>query len=823
MRDMPEGPRRHPLPTLAWSLGLCLGLAACGRSTPEVHPGDVSNLLARTAHIEVHTDQELTPTKLKQWGSHSDGGWRIETEGTGLLGNPAVRTFKGRASLRLSSTGPRERELVLEVRATEDATGARFLLNGAEIGAEVLSDSFEEVHLTPPPSLWLRGQNRLTLELEGTPPDGTELVLASVAVSPAAGVWQDEAGVTLDPSTAASFGFELAAGGILDCTLSSDADPGPKARLSLLSMDPLTGERHSLEERELAVEAGKPSPVRLSVPDVGGSAFELRIAWEAAYDSPPLKLERLELFESRPLVRPPILFLSIDTLAAQNMSLYGYGRATTPRLEELAKDSVVFELARSNAPWTLPSYVSQFTGQFAHANRNPHVDDVPEALRTGVTFYRIPPSRRSLPELLSASGYRTSAIVDNLWLAQTPGFERGFESFDPEPALAGHGGLNDGMRMVLPRALEQLFARAERPPFVFAQILDVHGPYLPRTPFKGHFSSTLETASLPKLPIVRGNPGMFGGIPDDIALGRFETRDELPTAMPPALLQADYDGKVLELDATLGDFFEQLKSEGLYDELLIIFSADHGESMVDHEFNFHHGIVYDSAIHVPLLFKLPHSEHAGLRVEDPVQLVDLYPTLRELIGLAPEQQGLQGRSLLPLIEGQDVEPAPLFAQGDVMRMTSLSLGKWKLIGGLPGGAQLDVIMSHPTIRRRLQEDHEQLLTEAFGPAGIPASRELPAALDDLKGSKPKVYAKLSFTVYRGAPLLELYDTEADPGETRDLAASHPELVGQLAPILLRLRSETQALQDLAEDSTPAPSFSPEMLDELKRLGYLGDE
>lgn len=805
------------------SIALAMGVVGCGQDTPAPLPGGVTNLLARAVRVDAQTDTSIAPTKLAQWGDHSLGGWRITTDGTGTFGTPSISTFEKSASLALNSTGPASRKIELQVFCEGPSTLAHFDLNGIEVGSAELTPALTTLAFSPPPAVWIRGKNRLTLRLDEKASDEAHLGLAEVSITPAESVQLDATGVRLDPGTAVSWRLELASTGLLDCTLRGPTQEASLALISLVTINPLTGAARPLEERTVSVPPGAATSERLLLPDPNGQILEVRVTYEAETGAQPLRIEKLDLFEDEPLERPPILFISIDTLAAQSMSLYGYERETTPHLKDFAKDSVLFNLARSNAPWTLPSYASQFTGQYARANRNTHVDQIPEALRTGVSFYQIAPNRWTLSEMLEAAGYRTSAIVDNLWLAQTPGFDRGFDSFDAEPALAGHGGKNDGMRMVLPKALEQLELDSERPPFVFAQILDVHGPYLPNAPYRGHFSDKLEADSLPKLPIVRGSPGMFGGIPDDIALGRYKSRDMLPTEMAPALLQADYDEKVLELDATLGEFFDDLKARGLYDDLLIIFSADHGESMTDHDFNFHHGLVYDSAIHVPLVIKLPHQEFAGSEVNDPVQLVDLYPTLADLIGLPATRPNLQGRSLLPLLRGKSLEPTALFAQGDVMESTALSIGNWKLIGSLPVLAPLDVLISRPAIQARLAEEAPELMASIFGAQTPPDSTLLPVLLRALKTEHPDQYWQLGRQVYDGPPMLELYDTGADPEEATNLIESQPEVLAHLTRILLDVRAETLKLQELAADTESEATFSSEMLEELQRLGYTGDE
>ncbi|MEO0651993.1 MAG: sulfatase, partial [Planctomycetota bacterium] len=423
----------------------------------------------------------------------------------------------------------------------------------------------------------------------------------------------------------------------------------------------------------------------IAVPAIEGGPTRLRLEWLTEAGAPPVRLTRLERVEPDAAPRPPIVFLSIDTLAAQNMSLYGYERPTTPELAAFARECVVFERALANAPWTIPSYASQLSGQLSQAH---HVGQAggPKAWDR----YVVTPNRWTLPEAVRALGYETAAIYDNSWLGMVSGMLQGFDHVDGEASERPIADLEGGMRTVFPRATDWLAAREEGPFFLFAQILDAHGPYLPSRAYRGRFGSDRRDGE--RRPVVPNQPPVFGGVPENMTqtLGM-----EGAEAVPIAPLRAAYDEKLVEVDAEIGRFLEGLRRHPRWDEMLVVISADHGESMELDEFYFRHGALSDATLHVPLLVRLPKAAGAGTRVETSVELLGLYPTLLELLGLSSERPELHGRSFAGALSGAAPDPAPTTAYGSYMRARAAELDGYKLVRHFPVPSRTATLLTHP--------------------------------------------------------------------------------------------------------------------------------
>lgn len=305
---------------------------------------------------------------------------------------------------------------------------------------------------------------------------------------------------------------------------------------------------------------------------------------------------------SSPLTGPVIL-ISIDTLRADRLPIYGYRKVATPAIDALAGGGVVFDHAWAHSPQTLPSHASMLTGQlpFAHGVR----DNMGFALSKGAA---------TLPGLLAARGYATGGFVSAYVLRKETGIAQGFAMYDDtlppgSPEKATGEVQRDGA---------ETWAAAERWMktlssdrfFLFLHLYEPHSPYTP---------------------------------PD--AYRRYEP----------------YDGEIAYADALVGRVVASLEARGVYDDALIILLSDHGEGLGDHG-EMEHGIfVYSETIRVPLVVKLPGQRQAGLRVSAPVQHVDLLPTILDLAGTTAPG-GVQGQSLRPLFDGGAFPERGLYAE-----------------------------------------------------------------------------------------------------------------------------------------------------------------
>ncbi len=505
---------------------------------------------------------------------------------------------------------------------------------------------------------------------------------------------------------------------------------------------------------------------------------------------------------------PPIIFISIDTLSARHTSLHGYPRETTPNLERLAESSVVFDRCTSNAPWTMPSYMSQFTGLYAST-----FSVRAEIQEEGESRWMLDAGHQTLAEVLAEGGYRTAAFIDNPNVDPAFGFDQGFQLFDGSAAEISITDRAGGFRHIAPRALAWLAELSPGEPyFLFVQALDVHGPYLPDEPWRGLFADDPLGDSTVTAPIALKHADIFGAIPFYIAAPlRHAGETELPVA---PLVQA-YDEGIRALDEDLGGFVRELEARGFLERAVLVVSADHGESLTQHDSFFDHQNLYQQDLHVPLVVRLPggaaDGSHEGRRISSAVQLVDLFPTLVELAGIDPLRLPVHGRSLVPLLRGEAFTERPLFGYADLFDTRSITVDGWKLIESRPSISRMDggivPFLSHPRTRAWLGERFPEFRGKVFGTAGFP-----PSALESMD-----LHELWEEAQHLKGPFYELYDLRNDPDELHDLSREEPERVARL---LEQLRTESDRAEAARRfDSRSSTTLPPETLEELSKLGY----
>lgn len=346
------------------------------------------------------------------------------------------------------------------------------------------------------------------------------------------------------------------------------------------------------------------------------------------------------------------LLISIDTLRPDHLSLYGYARDTSPALERLAQDAIVFETAVSASPWTIPSHATMLTSTYP---------DVHQAS----AFKPIHEAAVSIGTVLSDEGWQTAGFVDTPYMGREHGFERGFEHFDDDdPAPGNH---RRGGRVVRQRLLSWLARADTRPAFVLWHIMDAHGPYGAPAPFAGRYRSTVDArpddprfAEMRKL-----------SYHDYLHLERFDSFEDLV---------ATYDEGIRHVDDMVGELIGVLRTAGLYDDALIVVTSDHGESFLDHDVWVGHGLfLTDDEIRVPLIVKLPENRHAGTRTQSLVSLIDVAPTILEALDLPPHA-AFQGENLLALTD-PDAAPRTAFGESNNTGARFVRTQKWKYISG----------------------------------------------------------------------------------------------------------------------------------------------
>jgi len=316
-----------------------------------------------------------------------------------------------------------------------------------------------------------------------------------------------------------------------------------------------------------------------------------------------------------------ILLVTVDTLRADHVGSYGSVSAHTPQMDTVAAQGVRFAEAISPAPLTLPAHASILTG----------LDPPAHGVRHN-SIHRLADDLPTLPERMREAGYATAAFVGSLVLDRRFGLARGFDHYDDRMGSRRSARVGFAERRA-DRVVDAVLAWLESAPerfFLWVHFYDPHSRYDPPRGFASAFASR------------------------------------------------PYDGEIAFADAQLGRLLAALGPDA--SRQLVVVTSDHGESLGEHGEATHSYLVYDATQRVPLLLRGP-GLPAGLAVEVPVRLLDLAPTLLELAG-APGLGAVEGRSLLPLVAGRDLEPRSAYLE---TLATQLDLGWSPLVGLRAGG------------------------------------------------------------------------------------------------------------------------------------------
>jgi len=347
-----------------------------------------------------------------------------------------------------------------------------------------------------------------------------------------------------------------------------------------------------------------------------------------------------------------VIIISVDTLRADHVSALGYERETTPNIDKLFEKSAVFTNAIVPRPKTTPSMVSMMTGLYPARHG---VHRLLQPLRADIT---------TLAEVLKEHDYRTAAFVSNyVLISELSGLDQGFDLYDDfvterelnRDFYERHAEESIGL------ALEWLRANHREPFFLWIHLQDPHGPYRPPSPYDEKFRSSETNEIAPKL------------IPAYQRLGDLTDANRYIDY---------YDGEIRYLDKHVGTLIDEISRLNIADDTLVVFTADHGESLGEHRYYFDHGArVYDATVSVPLSLSLPAVMPAA-RISQQASLIDLFPTVLDLLRIE-NSYGSDGESLLPVVRGES-EHAPYgFIEG-FKGLRAVRTEEWKLIFTLDG-------------------------------------------------------------------------------------------------------------------------------------------
>ncbi|HIF62957.1 MAG TPA: hypothetical protein EYG16_07715 [Deltaproteobacteria bacterium] len=351
---------------------------------------------------------------------------------------------------------------------------------------------------------------------------------------------------------------------------------------------------------------------------------------------------------------PSVLVVCIDTLRADALGVYGASPAGSPVLDQLAADGLVFDNAFSTSSWTRPAVPSLLTGlfPFQHGMLETHDDGVDV----------LPDSVQTLAEHLSAAGYRSAAFVQNDHLRRRySNLDQGFATYVDDAGKAP---------LIAQRFLSWLDQADDRPFFAYLHFLDVHWPY---EPIGLLGSRGISDADRNRVASWGVESRRWWLLREGVRDGELELDD---TDL--ALLRRLYQAELTELDAVLGHLFEVLRARGIWDEMLVIVTSDHGEGFMEHGRLDHGYAQYDELLRVPLILRLPASRGRTGRVENQVQIVDLTATVLELAGISGELPS-GSRSLLQAAGGGEQRQVLAQETHGKQTWTALRRANWKYL------------------------------------------------------------------------------------------------------------------------------------------------
>jgi arylsulfatase A-like enzyme len=492
---------------------------------------------------------------------------------------------------------------------------------------------------------------------------------------------------------------------------------------------------------------------------------------------------------AEPSERPNVIFYVIDGGDASFMSAFGYEHPTTPFLEKLRLEGVLFTRAHSNATWTQPSTVS-FMTSLQHS--------VLGGLRRGMHSTPVPKGAVTMADHFRRAGYQTASFTANPNAGRMVGIDQGVDVMrDVETEHHSSSSIE----------LHEYFfdwrsAYPGTPYWVHFQTTDVHEPNQPEEPFAGRFVSSEQRERL---------KGWDARIWESWALfGKTSIAGFYDTAIERAgidrkaffgIRRGLYEETMLHQDHALELFVERLKAEGQWENTLLVIGSDHGHpagtfarfgrgEFVPQPEPWQGAMCDAYATGVPLLVIWPGHIAGGRTIDEPVSMIDVLPTLLDLVEL-PRPEVCQGQSLAPLLRGEEMTLAPVFldefrvdeASGELVGNLEIIHGRWGAsleIGPVPAG-------NDPSSGRH----------------SVPAGGRWGAV----------------HPFFPEVPRLLLYDLEADPFAKRAVNDEHPDLVKRYTEVLLEQWKAHRALAQLFGDAAEV-ELGPAQLEQLRAIGYI---
>ena len=363
---------------------------------------------------------------------------------------------------------------------------------------------------------------------------------------------------------------------------------------------------------------------------------------------------------------PDVVVILVDAMRADRLSAYGYSRETSPRIDRLAAEGVLFANAYAHGNRTIVSTPALFTSMYPSMHGAVGFQDI---------MVPLPESRRTFPQLYQDAGYATIGLMSNVYLKTPFGLARGFDRVEEFEIVRYHTSV---YRLLAAAGLLHMPAYASagapeatevtdaaiawlrrlppsRPAMFYIHYMDVHHPYTPPATYEAMFRSgdALDAQALFAKTTQLVRASRLVQPPPPIAL----TDEEL------ARLTDLYDACIRYTDAEIGRFLDALARRRANRERIVIITADHGDEFMEHGSLYHNNILYEELIRVPLVLWWSDGSHAGTRVEGLARHVDVLPTMAEWLGIPTPEQAM-GSSLTPLITGEETGARETIAEGD---------------------------------------------------------------------------------------------------------------------------------------------------------------
>ncbi len=549
-------------------------------------------------------------------------------------------------------------------------------------------------------------------------------------------------------------------------------------------------ERTLFEETVTEVESWLPRSVDLA--GLAGETVTLTLEARSA-DAGAVALWAAPTLSGVPRrARPNVIFYVIDGGGADLMSVYGYNRRTTPNLERLALEGVLFEHAYSNAAWTKPSTASFMTslqqsvlGGFLSLH-----DPIPEQAVT-------------MAEHFHRAGYQTAVLTSNPWAGSFSNLERGADVFR-DHGVAHHSSSSAELAESFWKWRDEY---PGQPYWVHFQTTDVHEPHRPVAPFAGMFVSPerrerfydwwgrtnlWEADLVNSLAVVKDPANTLSGLYNQRLGSIGANRQEFFDTQ-----RGLYDETMAHQDYQIGRLVEELQARGEWENTLLVIASDHGHpagsfsrfgrELFDPPVPDSEGALLDSyRTHVPLIFVGPEYVVAGQRLSQQVSMIDVLPTLLDFAGL-PLPEVRQGQSLVPLMRGQPGwEPRPVIIE------------------------QLQPVPDHGVF-----VGHIEMIDGRWG-----ASLEIwPESLGSADTVRPVGNQRAARPHRPDIPPLLLFDLRSDPFARQNVNQKHPELVEKYTKLLEERWAAHQALASQFQPGREL-ALTPDQLGTLRDLGYV---